>query len=56
MDDIARGCIEQHVFSMPVTQAHNVSHLLMTETRSGVTLPSFLFSKVLEKPGMNLLT
>lgn len=30
MDDVARGCVKEHVLAMPVTQAHNVPHLPST--------------------------
>ena len=33
MDNIARGCIKEHVLAMPITQAHNVTHLLNTQVQ-----------------------
>ena len=42
MDDIARGCVEEHVLAVPVTQAHNVPHLLTTHTASESHLTSYI--------------
>ena len=38
MDNVPRGCIEEHVLAVPVTQAHDVPHLPKIHRRSEAAL------------------